>query len=229
MLSVLVAGASDSALADALAVGPDWLVLALAPEPGDQAASLAADTVRRWAHTISRQPRRPRLFLRLPSLDWQDAANALGSALEAGIDGIMLGRVVGRRSVEHLGARLAVLEAEHGLEDGATRIIASIDSAEGALAVRSLAVAGPRLAAMTWDEAALKADLGLQPDLGQRPEPCRQLSAALVLTAAVAKVPAIDTAGPLEGAPEDLARARRDGFAGKLTLDPGQVAAIGEA
>jgi citrate lyase subunit beta/citryl-CoA lyase len=44
--------------------------------------------------------------------------------MEAGPDGIMLPKAAGGPDVAHLGAKLAVREAEFGLPDGETRIVA---------------------------------------------------------------------------------------------------------
>ena len=175
----------------------------------------------------------PRIFVRIGPLDSDGVGAELEAALGAGIRGIWLPGAIGRRSVEQLGAKLAVREAEHGTEIGSTRIIASVESAQGALAVGSLSVAGPRLAGLAWDERAIRRELGLPADVSPRepdPAPCLQIRAMLVLAARAAGILAIDgpcnPADASDGLASAVARARRDGFSGMLALTPAQVAGI---
>ena len=67
----------------------------------------------------------------------------------------------GHRCVAHLGAKLAVREAEHGWPDGSTAILAlATGTARGVFGLGSLHGAGQRLAGIAWDGQALAADLG---------------------------------------------------------------------
>ena len=71
--------------------------------------------------------------------------------MAAGPDGIMLLKTVGGIDVSTLGAKLAVREAEHGLDDGATAIIAiATENARGVFVLGTLAGASHRLAGVAW-------------------------------------------------------------------------------
>jgi citrate lyase subunit beta/citryl-CoA lyase len=156
----------------------------------------------------------------------------LAALMPAQPDGIWLGDTRGRADIEQLGSRLAVAEAELDLPDGGTRIVAAIESARGALLLPSVAEAGPRLAAIACDVAALARDIGCEPgSASQLPEPLRAVRASTVLTAAACRVPAIE-AGAAETVDPDAyaaeaVQARRDGFSAKLACDPDQLAVLG--
>ena len=122
--------------------------------------------------------------------------------LPAAPDGIWLGDAVGRVDIERLGVALGVAEAEAGLGDGAIRIVASVESAAGALRVLSLSEAGPRLAGIACDGGAIARETG-----------------------AAAGVPAMDATG-IDLRPIQAARAARDGFSGLLVRDPAGIAVV---
>jgi citrate lyase subunit beta/citryl-CoA lyase len=140
-----------------------------------------------------------------------------------GPDGVFLPSCCGVESLQRLSVKLAVREAQAGLPDGVTRIGAFVGGdPAGVLALRSLASATPRLAALAFDEAALSASLGLTDAGGAAIEMAR---AAIILAAGSAGVPAL--APPVQiGREGAYAAARRDGFAGAMALRPEQVAHI---
>ena len=158
--------------------------------------------------------------------------------MPAGPDGIMLPKTVGGRDVSHLGAKLAVREAEYGLADGATRIIAiATETARGVFALGTLAGASQRLAGVAWGGEDLAADVGAEanrgPD-GLYTDPYR-LARAMTLFArgrgrgrrdrhASTPISATST-----GLAAECREARRDGFAAKMAIHPAQVPVINEA
>ncbi|WP_019903998.1 aldolase/citrate lyase family protein [Methylobacterium sp. 77] len=171
----------------------------------------------------------PLLYLRS-----RDVERDLPAMMEAAPHGIVLTRCEGARDVMRLGARLAVEEAMRGIPDGATRILALIETAKGALALPTLVGSSDRLAGIAWDAEAARAEIAAPaiygPDGGLIP-PLAQIRSLVRLTAAAAGIDAIDTACPLGGpSGSHLAReieaARRDGFAGKLVRDADQVRSV---
>lgn len=147
--------------------------------------------------------------------------------------GIILPDAIGGRDIQHLGAKLAVREAENGLIDGATHILAlAADSPAAIFELGSLARATRRLIGLGRDEARLARALGLAGEASEdKPEPLRIARGLALLAAAAASAPAFDSAEPGEG--EAFAKlcagAARDGFAGKFALTPDQVRAINAA
>ncbi|NNM73274.1 aldolase/citrate lyase family protein [Enterovirga aerilata] len=220
MRAALLIAAESPRIEDALRVRPDLFVIDQW-RGGDPAAALGR--VRAGA------PGAP-VFMRIQSLE-RGGADELAAAMPAGPDGIWLRDAVGRADAERLAARLAVIEAELGLPDRGTRIVACVESARGALALPSLAETGPRLAGISYDFAALARDLGCASAGAARlPEPLAAIRAAVVVAAAAAGVPAIDSAGPalpdLDAFAGEAARARRDGFSAKLALSPDEAAVL---
>jgi citrate lyase subunit beta/citryl-CoA lyase len=176
---------------------------------------------------LGAKPDRPLLLVRVNALGSGRTDDDLAAVMPARPDGIVLPGTIGGRDVAHLGAKLAVHEAEHGIADGATRILAlAAESASAVLALPSLAGASPRLVALAFDPGPLAADLGA--DLGS--EPVRHAGAMLVLAARAAGVAAIQGPSSLPYGPNGLVgacrAARSEGFRGKLARDPEEVAII---
>ncbi|MGU3539761.1 aldolase/citrate lyase family protein [Methylobacterium sp. A54F] len=156
----------------------------------------------------------------------------LEAALAHGCDGILLGGVEDPRVLARIGARLAVHEAQAGLPDGCLRLLVSVETPRGVLALPALAAASPRLAGLGWDAQALAARLGLagaEALDGIDPAPLAAARGALVLAAAAAGVPALDSALPRDlgdaHLAERVARARRDGFSGVFARDAAGIRA----
>lgn len=204
----------------ALLIGP-----AASRAPYGAASALVLDAATLDEGTVPTARGQVSLYLRVHAPD-DDLAAA--SALRP--DGIVLARCEGGRDVARLGARLAVLEAEAGLADGATGILAMVGTARGVLGLSSLAGASPRLAGIAWDAEALAAGIGAPAarDAGGLIPPLLQARGLVRLAAAAAGVEAIDTAYPAEGDGllAELAAARRDGFGAKLARSADHAARI---
>ncbi|WP_374545309.1 aldolase/citrate lyase family protein [Rhodoblastus sp.] len=145
-------------------------------------------------------------------------------------DGIILPDAVGGRDIQHLGAKLAVREAENGLSDGCTHILAlAADSPAALFELGSIARATRRLIGIGRDEALLAERIGVVVD--QAPEPLRVARSLCLFAAKAAQAPAFDCAeqGEGEAFAQSCARAARDGFSGKFALTPRQARAINAA
>jgi citrate lyase subunit beta / citryl-CoA lyase len=234
MRSLIVAPADEKRLAEALASGADGLVvdLALAPPGGAAAARAAAGRCLKEARALRS---RPALIVGLSALDSGAADLDLDAIMAGAPDAILLSRSLGGVSVQQLSAKLAVSEAELGLADGATRIIAVADTARSLFALASYRGSSARLIGVGWDAESLRANIGA----GR----CRDLSGGLagpyclardltLLAAAGAGVAAIDTAfaevSDAEGLRLEAEAARRDGFAGKMAVDAVQAHIIND-
>ncbi len=150
-----------------------------------------------------------RSLARIHALTSGLADSDLDAVMASAPYGIILPQACGGRDVQHLGAKLAVREAENGLEDGSTRILASAaDLPEAIFALGSLAGATRRLLGLLWDGAALAGALGV----GEDAEVLAVARAQLVFAAAAAGAPALADASAVR----DFSKARRDGFGGAL-------------
>ena len=235
MRSLLLAPAGDSArLKAAFQCGADAVVIDLCVvEEAREAARAAA--ARMLAQAQERQDA-PALMVRVHPLGDGETDLDLEAVMAHAPVAIVLPRALGAPSVQHLSAKLAVREAQLGLEDGATRIVAVADMAEGVLRLPSLAGASARLVGIAWDAEALRGEVGVEnvrDASGDYVGPLRLARDMTLLAAAAAGVAAIDAAfaalGDAKGLSAEAHAARRDGFAAKFALEAAQAGAINVA
>jgi citrate lyase subunit beta/citryl-CoA lyase len=234
---LFVPGDSARKLDKALTSGADVLLIDLedsvAPTAKEEARRVTADFLAK-ARDV---PGRPGLFVRVNGLVTGLADADLDAVMAAAPDGIMLPKTVGGRDVSHLGAKLAVREAEFGLPDGATRVIAiATETAAGVFALGTFAGASHRLLGLAWGGEDLSADIGAEAnrrDDGRYAEPYRLARTLTLLGATASEVDAIDSVytnfRDLAGLAAECREARRDGFAAKMAIHPAQVPVINEA
>ena len=179
----------------------------------------------------------PRLFVRVNSLDTCLTDDDLDLVMQAGPDGILLPKAVSGMDVQHLAAKLAVREAENGLPDGGTVIIAiATETAASLFSMGSYRGATHRLAGLTWGAEDLSADLGAEtnrtPD-GLLTDPYRMARVLTLFAASAAGVAAIDSVFTAfrddKGLAAECTAARRDGFTAKMAIHPAQVPVINAA
>jgi citrate lyase subunit beta/citryl-CoA lyase len=144
---------------------------------------------------------------------------------------------VGGVDVAHLGAKLAVQEAEFGLDDGITTIVAiATETARSLFALGSLVEASHRLKGVTWGSEDLSVEVGAETNRlhdGTYTDPYR-LARSLTLFAAVAAgVDPIDAVYTNfrndAGLAAECRAGRRDGFVAKMAIHPAQVPIINAA
>ncbi len=128
---LIVASADADAIDAALASGADALVV------HGEGPALA---------TLSQAAKRPPLLVRIGPIESQDEQR-LSTIVTARPEAILLDAAHGR-DLAHLGARLAVHEAEQGLPDGAIASIALLARPEAFLHAASFVAASPRLRAI---------------------------------------------------------------------------------
>lgn len=221
--SVLVASAADpAALRRALASAPDVLTIADAERLGGGAlASLAGAAQRLW--------------VRVAPLDGPGVEDQLAAVAGLRAEAVVLASAERPQDVEHLGARLAVHEAEAGLADGFVRIVVTVENAGSLFEINRLARASRRVSAIGWNGEALAQDLGADDDReldGRWSDPLQTARALVLAASADAGLPAIDslfTDADPEAFRQETERAARDGFAAKFAVTPEQAAIVGSA
>jgi citrate lyase subunit beta/citryl-CoA lyase len=233
---LFVPGDSARKLEKALAADADVLLVDLE----DSVALTAKEEARRTTADFLRQAKseagRPLLFVRVNALATGLTDADLDGIMAAGPDGIMLPKAIGGSDVSHLGAKLAVREAEYGLPDGSTRVIAiATENARGVFALGTFFGASHRLAGLAWGGEDLSADIGAETNRGTDgayTEPYRLARSLTLLGATAAEVDAIDSVftnfRDMEGLAAECREARRDGFAAKMAIHPAQVPVINE-
>jgi citrate lyase subunit beta/citryl-CoA lyase len=234
---LFVPGDSRKKLEKALTSGADVLLIDLE----DSVDLKAKEDARRITSDFiaEQRPRaeRPRLFVRVNGLTTGMIDADLDGVMKAAPDGIVLPKSVGGADVAHLGAKLAVREAEFGLDDGVTRILAiATENAAGVFALGTFGGASHRLMGLTWGGEDLSADVGAETNRDENgfyTDPYRLARSLTLLGAAAASIDAIDSVftnfRDMEGLAAECRAARRDGFVAKMAIHPAQVPVINEA
>jgi citrate lyase subunit beta/citryl-CoA lyase len=234
MRSLLIAPADEQRLADALESGADAIIVDLAgARPAERAGTRA--TAAQFFKAAGGKPGGPALIVRIHALDSGETDADLDAVMPGAPDAILLPGSLGAASVQQLSAKLAVREAHLGLADGATRVIAVVDTAQALFNLGSYRGSSARLMGVAWSAEALRADIGAETErdpLGDYLGAYRLARELTLLAATSARVAAIDAAfadiRDLKGLRAHALAARRDGFAGKIALDPAQVAVIND-
>lgn len=177
---------------------------------------------------------RLKIYIRIHTLDTVECKDDLECVMPLAPDGIFLPHCREGADVQHLAGLLAVLEAKNDLLDGSTKIIASaVSEASAIFDLKSFQGANRRLVALCWDAAELAKSLGLHniTDASGTLLPPLAMARMLMLFAAkAANISALDTPAYHTGGETAFRRecetARRDGFDGKLALEPSQAAII---
>src|SRR3984893_16253835 len=228
---------SEKKLAKGFESGADCLILDLE----DSVAPVAKQKAREQALSFlaGARPRspRPRLYVRVNGLETSLTEADLCAVMRAPPDGVLLPKCLNGAAIQHLGAMLAVKEAEHDLANGATRIIAIVtETAASIFNMGSYAGASRRLEGLTWGAEDLAACLGAETNRGASGGysfPYLLARSLTLFAAASAGAPAIDAVHrkfrDLAGLRLECEVAKRDGFAGKLAIHPAQVEIINES
>ncbi|MBB3019583.1 citrate lyase subunit beta/citryl-CoA lyase [Microvirga lupini] len=234
---LFVPGDSTRKLEKGLTSGADVLLIDLEDSVALSAKEEARRVTAEFLAEQSTEAGRPRLFVRVNGLTTGLIDADLDGVMQAGPDGIVLPKTIGGADVAHLGAKLAVREAEFGLEDGVTRILAiATENAAGVFALGTFAGASHRLMGLTWGGEDLSADLGAETNRdsdGGYTDPYRLARSLTLLGATAAGVDAVDSVftnfRDMTGLETECREARRDGFVAKMAIHPAQVPVINEA
>jgi citrate lyase subunit beta/citryl-CoA lyase len=234
---LFVPGDSARKLDKAMQSGADALILDLEDSVAPSAKAAARKVTAEFMAATAGEASRPRLIVRVNALTTGMTDADLDGIMSGAPDAILLPKTVGGADVAHLGAKLAVREAEFGLPDGATRIIAlATETAQGVFALGTLAGASRRLSGVTWGGEDLSAVVGAEANRGLDglyTDPYRIVRALALFAAAAAEVDAIDSVytnfRDLDGLAAECRDARRDGFIAKMAIHPAQIPVINEA
>ena len=162
----------------------------------------------------------------------QDLAAVVPGRPEA----VMLPKCAGAADLLALDHHLEALEAAAGSRRGRSACCRSSPKPPPAvLALATCPEAARRVRGVCFGAEDLSADLGIDPRRpdGSYPPPVALARAAVLLMAAAAGLPAIDTPWPdprdTAGLAREAAAAAADGFAGKLCIHPDQIAPVNAA
>jgi citrate lyase subunit beta / citryl-CoA lyase len=227
---------SEKKLAKGFASGADCLILDLEDSVAPEAKQKAREQAFAFLADAVPESPRPRLYVRVNGLTSSLTEADLGAIMRAPPDGVLLPKCLNGAAIQHLGAMLAVKEAEHDLASGATRIIAIVtETAASIFNMDTYAGASQRLEGLTWGAEDLAACLGAETNRGAGGGYSFPYLLARTLTlfaAASAGALAIDAVHrkyrDLAGLRLECEVAKRDGFTGKMAIHPAQIAIINE-
>jgi len=230
---LFVPGDSEKKLAKATDSDADALIVDLE----DSVTAAARPAARKLAAEFLRQEIHAEQWVRINPLDTSDALDDLRTIMAAAPFGIVLPKPRGANDANQLAKLLEVLEQEHGLSPGQTRILPIATERPAALFnMGDYAEATPRLAALTWGAEDLGTALGATTSRdtdGEWLAPYQLARSLCLMAAAAAGVAAIDTVytdfRDRDGLARFAAAARRDGFEGMLAIHPDQVGIINRA
>jgi citrate lyase subunit beta/citryl-CoA lyase len=231
---LFIPGDSPRKLDKGLTSGADVLLLDLEDSIAPEGKAAARETTLAFLRTAQPVAERPLLFVRVNGIDTGLIDADLDAVLAGRPDGILLPKAEGGASIVHLDAKLTAREPMHGLDDGNTAILAlTTETAKAMFVAGSYAGSSRRLAGLTWGAEDLSAELGAEANRdaeGRFLDPYRLARTLCLVGAAAARVPALDTVyvdfRNEAGLRRECKEARRDGFAGKLAIHPGQVPVI---
>ncbi len=222
---------SERKLDKAGSVGADALILdledAVAAEARPVARKLAAEYLQGKENT----------WVRVNPVDTEDCVLDLAAVMPAAPVGIILPKPRSAADAVTLASRMDELEARHGIEQGATRIMAlCTEHPEALFTLHSYKGATNRLYGLSWGAEDLAAAVGATTnrDADGNWLPQFELARSLCLfAAAAAEVAAIDTVytdfRDADGLLRYATHAKRDGFSGMLAIHPAQVDVINGA
>jgi len=227
---------SEKKLAKSQQIPADVVILDLedsvAQSNKPAARALAADFL---SNRVDGTPQQ--VWVRINPLDHAEAGADLAAVVPRSPDGILLPKARSPQDLDLLGRRIGTYEAEHEMKVGSIRLLpVATEVPEALFSMGEYRQCGARLAGLTWGAEDLGTAVGATSNRGEGGDwtaPFQWVRSLCLFAAHAAGVAAIDTIHAdfrdREGLEKSCARARRDGFSGKLAIHPGQVEVINRA
>jgi citrate lyase beta subunit len=219
-------------IARALTLPADGLILDLEDAVTPALKAETRPIVRRWLETLDFGGRER--WVRMNPI-WGEYGQAdLEETIAGRPDGYVVPKPRRAEDVRRIVAALEALEERHGIAFGSTRLVLiATETPEGLLNIPEVAMASPRIAAISWGIEDLGAAMGLprfRDAEGRYLDIPRYARVMCAVAASAAGVEAIDTVYTDIADLDGLARECRDGvamgFSGKISIHPGQIEVI---
>jgi citrate lyase subunit beta/citryl-CoA lyase len=231
---LFIPGDSPRKLDKGLTSSADVLLLDLEDSIAPDGKTAARETTLAFLREAQTAKDRPRLYVRVNGFRTGLLDADLDVVMAGKPDGILLPKAEGGGSVTQLDAALTAREANLGIADGGTAILAlTTETAKAMFLAGTYAGSSRRLAGLTWGAEDLSAELGAEANRdasGNFLDPYRLARTLCLVGAAAAQVPALDTVyvdfRKSDGLRRECEEARRDGFVGKMAIHPAQVPII---
>lgn len=231
---LFVPGDSEKKFAKASGSNADILILDLEDAVAPSQKPVARDFT---SSIISPEKRNWALFVRMNPLDTGMTQDDLSAVVKPGLDGVVLPKANGVHDVNHVAGMLDKLESEAGMASGTVKILVVATETPAAIFnLGSYQEAPSRLVGLTWGAEDLAAAIGARANKDEHGDwtfPYQVVRAQCLFAASAANVAPIDTLysdfRDTDGLRRDCARARRDGFVGRIAIHPAQVDPINES
>jgi citrate lyase subunit beta/citryl-CoA lyase len=168
------------------------------------------------------------VFVRVNAVDTPYFRDDVRGVVAAGLDGIFLPKAGNAEQLHEANMLLARAELGLGLTLGAVRIVPIVESVQGVLNARELAVASPRVLALAFGAEDFSLDLGVE--RSRDGVETRYPRAQVALAAHGAGRIAIDTPWTAiddqDGLLRETIEARQLGYVAKQAIHPSQLAII---
>lgn len=158
----------------------------------------------------------------------------LETAVHPNLDVIVVPKVEAPETLDHVDGRIAALERERGIAEGATRLLALIETTRGLIRCEEIAAAAaPRLLTLVFGLVDFTLDLGI--DLAPDPTPQLAYPRARLAVAARAAGLVAPLDGPymrlsdMDGCARQATGSRGLGYQGQVTVYPPQVEPVQRA
>jgi citrate lyase subunit beta/citryl-CoA lyase len=161
---------------------------------------------------------------------WHHAFRDIEAAVGGGVAALMCPKV---ESPEHLcviAELLDTLEAECGLEQGHTRLVALVETADAYFRVREIARATPRLVALSLGAEDFATSLGMEPiaETLQAPKQTIIIAARAAGILPLGFMGTVADFDDLDAFRATIRRSRKFGFVGASCIHPSQVPILNE-
>ena len=228
-------GDSEKKMRKAASIGADCVILDLEDSVAESRKQLARDMVCQFLTTIEDSD--VEFYVRINPTESRFCKDDIAKVVPSKPTGIVLPKANGPNDVSTIVNYLDILEAEHGLSEGSTKILpVATETAAAVFTLGNYSGLTSRLSGLTWGAedlgAAVGATVNLQPNKDWT-TPYLMVRALCLFGAHAAEVQAIDTVMAdfkdlvqLKNVCDD---ARKDGFTGKIAIHPAQVSIINEA
>lgn len=231
---MFVPGDSDKKLAKAQDLGADAVILCLEDAVAEANKPLARQKVCDYLKQY-RGSSKPQLWVRVNPITSEHILADLVGVMAGAPYGIFFPKPSSAQDFRSLDNFISVLEVQHGIALGSTRIMSVAESCVGTLNQHDFVGASLRLSGMTWGAEDMSADLGASTNVDDNGVHflVHQMNRANCLVVCGA-----GNIQPVDGIcadyrdeeklREECRRARQEGFTGKIAIHPAQVAVINE-
>jgi citrate lyase subunit beta / citryl-CoA lyase len=227
-----VPGGNERMMQKALTLAADGLILDLEDAVTPDRKAATRPIVRGWLESLDFGHRER--WVRMNPISTEYAVADLEETITGRPHGYIVPKPHRAEDIRRIVAILDRLEQKHDLPFGSTRLIPiATETPEGLLNIREVAGASPRIAAISWGIEDLSAAMGLprtRDGEGRYLDIPRYARVMCAVAASAAGVESIDTVytdiADLDGLRRECREGVAMGFAGKISIHPGQIDVI---